>query len=119
MEARIEPSVRRLRSILLRMELMRPGPCACARGGATESEAKSINAARAGANIFFMRTPSNISGETPLPVTKPGKYRQLRLYVNLKTDRTPVRRLQFLPTADPQIGVAGYLARATLDVVGV
>src|SRR5215208_5367859 len=101
------------------MELIRPGPCARARGGATESEAKSINAARAGANIFFMRTPSNISGRLLWPVTKPGKYRQLRLYVNLKTDRTTVRALQFLPTADAEVRLTGDLAGAALDVVRV
>src|SRR3712207_4094759 len=119
--ARSELRSRRLRSILLSIELMRPGPCARAGCGATNaSDATSISAARDSVNNFFMRTPSN-GWETPArpPAKRPDKYRELRLYVNLVGDRAAVDALDLPPPGDAQVGVLGDAPRAALNVVSV
>src|ERR1043166_393043 len=64
-EARSERRSRRLRSILLKMELTRPAPCAFAGETDVSVTAATKTSTAPSANFFFMRTPSKIEGNLP------------------------------------------------------
>jgi hypothetical protein len=60
-EARMLRKSRRLRSILEKMELTRPAPCALVVGGTTENATMAVKAiARPSVKYLFMQTPSEI-----------------------------------------------------------